>query len=101
MSKNSKKSYWNYRVLTRIVHLGKVKKGVMTPSKKDWREFFIAEVHYKDKKPVTYGAEKVITSGWETLKDLKWTVKHLKEAFKKPILDADNWPNEYVIFILR
>jgi len=87
MTKN-KKSYWNYRVLTRIVQPN-------TDKGNEWREFFIAEVHYKDGKPSGYGAEKSLTSGWETVKDLKWTVKHLKEAFEKPIIDADNFPKKW------
>ena len=91
-----KKSYWNYRVLTRIV-IPPVKQDLKGNAilAKDWREFFIAEVHYKNGKPTGYGAEKSLTLGWETLKDLKWTVKHLKEAFKKPIIDADNFPKKF------
>lgn len=90
------KNYWNYRVLTRIVpgnlsQLTDKTSGIFN----DWREFFIAEVHYKNGKPSGYGAEQNITAGWDTLKDLKWTVKHLKEAFKRPILDADNWPKKW------
>jgi len=87
-SKKNKKSYWNYRVLTRLIPF---KEG----EEEKWREFFIAEVHYKDGKPSGYGAEKTLTSGWETVKDLKWTVKHLKEAFEKPIIDANNFPKKW------
>lgn len=93
--KKNKKSYWNYRVLTRIVTLEKDDENSHLYIGKKWREFFIAEVYYKDGKPTWHGAEKSLTSGWETMKDLKWTVKHLKEAFEKPVLDVDNWPKKF------
>lgn len=77
MAKKKNKSSWNYRILTGLDKYG-------------WREFFLTEVYYKNEKPVSYAPDLNPLSGWDKLKDLKWTVKHLKEALKKPILDSDN-----------
>jgi len=83
------KHYWNYRILTRIV----------TPAEsfdRNWREFFIAEVYYKNGEPSSYkDSDCNPLSGWDALKDLKWTAKHIKDALKKPILDVDNWPKKW------
>ena len=88
------KSYWNFRILTRIVTVDKVKGDVHTH--KEWREFFIAEVYYKNGEPSSYkDSDANPLSGWDSLKDLKWTAKHVKEAFKKPVLDINNWPKKW------
>lgn len=94
MSKKNK-SYWNFRVLTRMVpgnlsQLTDKTAGIFN----DWREFFIAEVYYKNGEPSSYKDANLL-SGWDSLKDLKWTAKHVKEAFKKPVLDTDNWPKKF------
>jgi TRAP-type mannitol/chloroaromatic compound transport system permease small subunit len=36
-----------------------------------------------------------LLKGWETLEDLKCTYKLIASAFKKPVLDMNNWPNEW------
>jgi hypothetical protein len=87
---SKKKSYWNYRILTRIV-----KANNLTVASKNWREFFISEVYYKNGKPKSYAPDLNPLSGWDELKDLKWTAKHIKEALKKPVLDIDNWPKKW------
>lgn len=88
MSKS--KSYWNYRILTRVVKTNK-----LTVAEKNWREFFISEVYYKKGKPASYAPDLNPLSGWDELKDLKWTAKHIKEALSHPVLDVDNWPNKW------
>jgi hypothetical protein len=97
MAKKKNKSYWNYRILTRKVHVekGKVKDGDLIVSHKDWREFFITEVYYKKGKPVSYAPDLNPLSGWDSLKSLKWTAKHIKEALKLPVLDINNWPKKW------
>ena len=90
MAKKKKRSYWNYRILTRIDV-----KNNLTVDSKNWREFFLTEVYYKKGKATSYAPDLNPLSGWDDLKDLKWTVKHLKEALKKPVLDIDNWPEEW------
>lgn len=84
-----KRPHWNYRVLTRLVttELGSA----------SWREFYLAEVHYgADGVLEGSGESHNLVAGYENVKDLKWAVKHMKKAFKKPILDGDNWPNVYI-----
>jgi len=98
MSKEKKKpkNYWNYRILTRIVTVDSYKVKGDKSSHKEWREFFIAEVYYKNGKPISHSSEDFYPlSGWDALKDLKWTVKHIKDALKKPILDINNWPKKF------
>ena len=73
--------YWNHRILTR-----KTKK---------YREFFVTEVHYENGVPAMYAPNMNILTGWDSLKDLKQTIKYIKNASKHPVLDADNWPNKW------
>jgi len=96
MAKKSK-HYWNYRILTRIVHIeaAKVNGTLAETENRGWREFFISEVYYKKGKPVFYAPDLNPLSGWDSLKDLKWTAKHIREALKHPVLDIDNWPKKY------
>ena len=84
------KNYWNYRILTRMVNV----EDKNMPYK-EWREFFISEVYYKGGKPVSHSATWNPLAGWDSLDDLKWTAKHVREALKKPILDVNNWPKKW------
>jgi hypothetical protein len=59
------------------------------PGSEGARLFSLVEVHYENGKPVSYG-DKNLFQGHCSIKDLKWTQKKIKRAFKKPILDADN-----------
>jgi hypothetical protein len=60
------------------------------------RLFSVKEVHYSaEGKPEAYGEKGNLMSDHTSLKDLMWTNKHIKKAFKKPILDGDNWPKEW------
>lgn len=74
---------WNHRVVTRI------QKGV--------RFFEIAEVYYDSEGvPHSYCSVGTCLTGWEDLQDLKGTYDKIASAFEKPIIDLDNFPNEFV-----
>lgn len=63
---------WNYRVIAKEY--------------KDDVEFYIHEVYYDaDGNPNGYTKEPVPVSG-ACVKDIKWTLKHMKKAMKKPVL---------------
>jgi hypothetical protein len=87
MSKKKKpKHYWNFRVITKLHEVGNYEEF--------YRTFSICEVHYENKTPISYG-EKGMLVDFEYVKDLKWSIKKIKKALKKPVLDADKWPNEW------
>lgn len=86
---------WNHRVVT----------GLSKNSAHPERYFMICEVYYKDGIPDMYTQEgkRVVSSIFtddETsekgIADLTWQLDKMKECLDKPMLDADNWPNEYV-----
>jgi len=91
MGKYKTKNHWNFRVVTKL-YLTQSNKTIETEEE---RLYSIVEVYYKKDKPDSYIDSKRILDGLESVKGLKWTNKKIKEAFKKPILDLDNWPNEY------
>lgn len=80
------KSYWNYRVGTRLVK-HPLEDGF-------WREFLIIECHYRDSKPKMYG-QSVKMDGYDDLTELKSTNTLITTAFSKPVIDLDNFPEEY------
>lgn len=73
--------YWNYRVITNLHTSGE-------------RLFSVTEVHYEDGVPQG-AADKNVMKGFTSLKELIWTSNRIKECLKKPIIDGDNWPNEW------
>ncbi len=82
MSKNKKpKNYWNHRIITKLFNNGE-------------RGFSIVEVHYEGGKPQGYG-DKSMLQDFSSIKELKWTNRKIKKAFKKSILDADNHLEEW------
>jgi len=88
---------WNYRIGT---HVFSYKKAFVNNPKlaeqKDRRLFSIIEVFYDKDGNINGYADKVNpTSNWEYLEDLFGTVDKLKECLSKPILDIDNFPNEW------
>jgi hypothetical protein len=89
MGKYKTKNYWNFRVVTHLY------KSELLSDHEPERLFSICEVYYTDGKPDSYIDSKRILSDIESVKGLKWTNKKIKKAFKKSILDLDNWPNEY------
>jgi len=97
MSKHKSKHYWNYRIVTKLIPgpMGHDLDKGTTKKLPDTRVFSIVEVFYTDGKPDSYIESKSILSECESVKDLKWIRKKIKKAFKKPILDLDNWPKKY------
>jgi hypothetical protein len=91
-TKKRPKHYWNHRIVTRIHPSAK---NNLDLNKEDYRIFSVAEVHYEKSKPVSYGSDLRILTEYESLKGLKNIYKKIKSAFKKPVLDLDNWPNEW------
>ena len=75
-------STWNYRLMAH-----KYKYGVY---------FEVHEVYYnKDGVPNAY-TESPITLNNETVKGLRWVLKQVKKATKKPIIwYGENFPKEY------
>ena len=81
--KEAPEHYWNMRVLTECGY-----------PNSDERQFFFTEVHYEKGIPTGYAKGRYNYVGNNT-KELNWRLNRMKEALKKPVLDADNWPNEY------
>ena len=78
-----KRRHWNFRVLAEEDKHGE-----------PWLE--IHEVYYDNEGiPNSYTTKAVDVSA-ETLKGLKWRLKHMKRALKQPILwKGDMFPQEY------
>jgi hypothetical protein len=61
----------------------------------DERVISVIEVYYdKKNKPESY-CESNVLDCLESKKAIKWTLKKVKKAYKKDIIDLDNWPNEW------
>lgn len=83
------KSHWNYRILAHAPSEIQVKQGDTEPYLQ------MHEVYYKEGKPNSY-TEEPITIGSETRKGIKWSLKQMKRALKKPILwHGDKFPQKY------
>ncbi len=84
MSKKKPESYWNYRVMATKHKHPLAKKD---PKQfKDFISFGIHEVYYRKDKPDGYIEDK--TFDGDSVKELKWTLNHMKEALRKPVLWA-------------
>ena len=94
------KNYWNHRVMTTLIKWNEMydEEGGVNPYKdrEDERLFWVTEVHYENDVPVAYGDSMNILSGHTSVKDLVWTVNRVKLALKKPVLDKDRWPEEFI-----
>ena len=91
------KNHWNYRIVTRLYserHID-LSDPINNKTFPDERLFSVVEVYYHDNKPDSYVESKNILDGLESKKAIKWTLKKIKKAYKKPILDLGNWPNEW------
>lgn len=77
MSKNSKISHWNYRVLKTINSSGV-------------EEFGIVEVYYDRKRQPFAYTDYQIPWG-ENLKDLKWDTSKMLKACREPILTEEDF----------
>jgi hypothetical protein len=72
---------WNHRILAH-------KDG-------DEMYFEIHEVYYdEDGKPISYTTDGA-NVGSESLDGIKWVLDKMKKCVNKPILSADDFPNEY------
>ncbi len=81
--------HWNYRVATRIVKVNLNENYI-----REYREFLFISAYYTFGILNSYG-ESNVTGGYEEIEGMKWTNKKLAEAFKKEIIDLDNFPNIY------
>jgi len=88
---------WNYRIGTKIFsYMDEF--GECNPElakQPDLRMFSIIEVYYNDKGEPDGYAEVSSLQNWESMKDLKGTYKLIGGAFKKPVLNLDEWPSEW------
>ena len=80
--------YWNHRIVTHVIKSP-------FPNGEDERVFSITEVHYENGVPSAYGENMNVLKDHTSVKDLIWTNNRVKEALKKPVLDLENWPNEW------
>lgn len=83
-------SHWNYRVVTKL-------KPHPIEGRKPIRVFFISEVYYQEGSniPDSYIDASDVISDFESADDLGWALDHAMRAYNWPVLDLDNWPNEY------
>lgn len=87
---------WNYRIGVKRFSY----KEAFPDNPKMWDHgdhnlFSIIEVFYdEDGNPEGYG-ESDPTKNWENIEDLVGTMDLVLLAKNKPILDLDNWPNEW------
>ena len=87
--KKKPKNSTEYRVCT------KVYKGILMDNEiVEWRDFSIFEVDLKNGLIVSYSDMNVLEKH-KNIKELKNEYKLIKNAFKKPVIDLDNFPNVY------
>jgi len=94
--KKTPEHYWNYRIGTYLFDYSKLDNEAYKDKKKfpDERLFSIIEVHYEKGKPISHGGKDLLQNS-SSLSDLILSHKYIKQAFSRPILDLDNWPNEF------
>jgi len=98
MGNYKSKNHWNYRIVTKLItgkiayDLSDARNNKIFP---DERIFSVVEVYYTNDKPDSYIESKRILDGLESKKAIKWTLKKIKKAFKKPIFDLDSWPQKW------
>jgi len=79
------KSHWNYRIMAHAP----------TEDAKDEVYLQMHEVYYKKGKPKSYTTEPIIV-GSEDKKGIRWSLRQMKRALKKPILwHGDRFPGKY------
>ena len=85
MGKYKYEHHWNYRIVTRL-----------SDRPINERLFSVTEVYYnRNNKPDSYIDSKNILNDIESKKAIKWTLKKIKKALKKEVLDLDNWPHAW------
>jgi len=86
-------STWNYRVATKFT---KYEKEIAEKlNQEGYRTFSIVECYYNKENIPDGCGEPNTLCGWENFEDLEGTYELIKKAFKKPILDLDNFPEIY------
>lgn len=87
---------WNYRIgVKRFSYKETFPDNPKMWDNGDHNLFSIIEVFYdEDGNPEGYG-ESDPTKNWENIEDLVGTMDLILLAKNKPILDLDNWPNEW------
>ncbi len=81
---------WNYRICTKI-------EGKEGSSR--WRSFNMLEVYYNEDK-IPHGTSTCdhnLLCKAENYQDLENTYQLMRNAFLKPVIDLDNFPNEFKI----
>jgi hypothetical protein len=97
------KYYWNFRIVTELCDYSSITDPDhpcnSDPNFQPERIFSIVEMHYKNGKPTDYSDTHQINGGRlinvDSVKSLKGDYKKIKEAFKKPIIDGDNFPKKW------
>lgn len=79
-----KKSHWNYRIGTRIAK---------TPIG-EYREYLIFTGYYTNEVLDSYGISE--TYHYDDVEDMQKSFEKIQKAFKKPIIDLDNFPSVFV-----
>jgi len=86
-------SYWNYRILA---------KRMVTDFDSEV-EFGVYEVYYNDESdiPESCTENSINIFSYESecedpIESIQWQLDMIKKASDKPVLDYDNFPNEYV-----
>lgn len=87
---------WNYRLAT---YMFSYKKTYPDNPKmwdfKDERMYKIISVYYNKKGEIKGYGEKSDIDGYSSPKEVKNTLKYMKMALKKPILNLDCFPNTF------
>jgi hypothetical protein len=87
--------HWNYRVLAR-----KISFETSTEI-----QYGMYEVHYKNDIPIACTEFPVyplsFNSDEDPIESLKWQLDAMKLALEKPILNYDDFPNEYLTYSRR
>jgi hypothetical protein len=57
--------------------------------------FQVHEVYYNDKGKPQYYTENAISIGGESYNEIQWQISKIQECLTLPVIDADNWPDEF------
>lgn len=79
-------TYWNYRMCTFIYQ-----PGSLPPE----RYFDIREVYYRKGVLDSYSSFPTSINYLNSIEEIKEKLTYIQEALNEPIIDLDNWPNEY------
>lgn len=81
-------THWNYRLCT-YVH-----------EADNNRYYAIKEVHYNNDMPIAYQNDNDdpfnFIEGDFPAKSVEFTINAIRDGLEKPIIDLDNWPNEFL-----